>query len=71
MTDRKRAFLDRMNWRFNWLYSQWGEGSSQPLPDDAPVITDESKQTTIRLVNGQLLIQRNGKQYTLTGVLVE
>ena len=74
MTDRKREFLDRMNWRLNWLYSQWGEGDSTPLPDalnDTPQDSAESRQPSVlRIVNGQLIIYHNGQQYTPTGLRI-
>ena len=74
MNDRKREFLDRMNWRINWLYSQWGEGDSTPLPDaldNTAQQPDDSRQSsTLRLVNGQILILRDGKTYTIQGQLV-
>lgn len=69
MVGRKQEFLSRMNWRLNWLYSQWGEGYETPVPEVLSSDAADSK-AVIRLVNGQLLIHRNGKQYTLTGVPV-
>ena len=69
MAGRKQEFLSRMNWRLNWLYSQWGEGYETPVPEVRPSDAADSR-AVIRLVNGQLLIQRDGKQYTLTGVPV-
>ena len=73
---RKKEFISRMNQRLDWLYSQWGEGSSKPLPDDntgTPVAHTRTPDSRSRIVmrDGQLLIIRQGKCYTLTGVLVE
>ena len=64
MAGRKQEFLSRLNWRLDWLYSQWGEGHSA----DISTTTGEQPNTTIRLVDGQLIIERDGKRYTLTGV---
>ena len=74
MNSRKQEFLSRMNWRMNWLYSQWGEGSEPPSTDVEPAFSDQSSPTHcshIVFSNGQLLIERNGQRYTLTGVRVE
>ena len=74
MNSRKQEFLSRMNWRMNWLYSQWGEGSEPPSTDVEPAFSDQSSPThrsRIVFSNGQLLIERNGQRYTLTGVRVE
>ena len=72
MNNRKSEFLSRMNWRMNWLYSQWGEGDSTPLPSDVQesAIPQSSTRLVKHLVNGQLLIEREGKRYTITGVPV-
>ena len=70
MTDRKNAFLSNYNWRINWLYSQWGEGTK---PDDyTPPTTDLDKMleaATVQKVfrNGQVLIIRGEKVYDITG----
>ena len=70
MTERKNAFLNNYNWRINWLYSQWGEGTK---PDDyTPPKTDLDKileAPTVQKVfrNGQVLIIRGEKVYDITG----
>lgn len=75
MNNRKQDFLDRMNWRIDWLYSQWGEGDPTPLTSNEPVFTDSSQLPSdnprMLISNGQLLIQRDGCRYTLTGQRVE
>ncbi len=76
MQNRKQEFLSRMNWRLDWLYSQWGEGDSTPLPDDnAKAAIAETNinnsRSQILICNGQIIISRNGKRYTVTGVPVE
>lgn len=71
MNDRKQDFLDRMNWRINWLYSQWGEGDSTPIPDAIEKVEllpqDMEQPATMRIVNGTLIIERNGQRFTITG----
>lgn len=71
MSDRKKSFLKRMNWRINWLYAQWGEGDSTPIPEDAVEVTAEAPKKRIRLSDGQLYIERDGHRYTVTGQLIE
>ena len=77
MNDRKQEFLSRMNWRLAWLYKQWGEGDSTPLPDDDDLTdlrtytTDNHSHATVRISNGQLYILRNGHRYTVTGQKME
>lgn len=76
MQSRKQEFLSRMNWRLDWLYSQWGEGNSTPLPDDntqaAIAETNvNNSRSQILIRNGQILVSRNGILYNITGVPVE
>ena len=74
MSGRKQELLSRLNWRINWLYSQWGEGLESPATSveqqqpDQPAPAHRSK---IVFSNGQLLIQHNGRRYTLTGERLE
>jgi len=74
MQNRKQDFLSRMNWRINWLYSQWGDGIASPVTGIGQTLPDQPSPTIrsqIIFSNGQLLIQRNGQRYTLTGVRLE
>lgn len=75
VANRKQEFLHLMNWRLDWLYSQWGEGDSTPLTDTESVqinTYDKNRQPAhIMILNGQLLIERDGHQYTLTGLKVK
>ena len=72
MSDRKKEFLNRMNWRINWLYSQWGEGNDTPISDAVETVEPDTQSAThITIHNGTLLIERNGHRYTVTGQLVE
>lgn len=73
---RKAEFVDRMNRRLDWLFSQWGEGNSNPLPGDnteTSVSEVEARDSRSRIVwrEGNLFIQRGGKCYTITGSEVE
>lgn len=69
MSWRKQEFLSRMNWRIDWLYSQWGEGNT-PFSDVQQPSSDQPVKTAIRFSDGQLLIERNGQYFTITGVPV-
>ena len=72
MSDRKKEFLNRMNWRINWLYSQWGEGNDTPISDAVETVEPDTQSAThITIHNGTLFIERNGHRYTVTGQLVE
>ena len=66
--DVRDRFFRRYDWRIAWLYSQWGEGI-----EPAQGIADTHADTNAikRIVNGQLLIERNGKVYTLSGTEVK
>ena len=73
MSDRKSELLDRLNSRVEWLRSRWGEGDSIPLTEtgqNTPAYTPQTK-ATIRLHNGQIVIEHNGHCYTLTGERTE
>ena len=76
MNGRKQEFLSRMNWRINWLYSQWGEGDSTPLPDDgadaavSEAVADANRAGII-FRDGQLLITSGGRTYTILGAEVK
>ena len=65
MADRLSAFLSQYDWRINWLYQQWGEGAKPEVTG----IEEERLEWQGRKVlrNGQLLIIRGGKTYTLQG----
>ena len=71
ITNRKNDFLDKFNWRINWLYSQLGEGIRPATWDnecvESPALNIESKKI---LRDGQLFIQRGEKVYTIQGMLV-
>ena len=75
MNNRKQEFLSRLEWRVNWLYSQWGEGDPSPISSSEPAFADSQQplhdKAELRIVNGQIFIERNGKRYSLTGQPVE
>lgn len=75
MSGKKKEFLNRMNWRINWLYSQWGEGDSTPIIDAVEQVSNDrptsSSQSRIVISDGKLLIERDGQRYTITGQLIE
>ena len=63
-------FFRRYDWRIQWLYSQWGEGikPADPNPEgiEQNIIEKPSHGSKI-LHDGQLLIRRGDKVYTVTG----
>lgn len=65
MRQKKDDFMRIYNWRIQWLYSQWGEGiqPSTDLPDKP--FEPAGVRKTLR--NGQLIIEQNGRQYTILG----
>lgn len=76
MSDRKRDFLSRLNWRIDWLYSQWGEGDSRPIGDALETTAPDPSQHTaskprLRIVDGNLIIERDTRRYTVTGQCIE
>ena len=64
-SDVRDRFFRRFDWRVNWLYSQWGEGVAPS--GEGLRVTGYRLQVTKRIVNGQLLIERNGRLYTVSG----
>ena len=70
MSDKLSDFLWNYDWRINWLYSQWGEGIKPATwgVENTPVDAVQSEKI---LKDGQLLIRRNGRLYTISGQLIE
>ena len=66
MADRRDDFISRYNWRINWLYQQWGEGT-QPAVESLENERLEFRGQKI-LRDGQLLIRRGDKIYTVSGL---
>ena len=69
LTAKRNDFLNRFNGRINWLYSQWGEGV-QPSTNGLPV-TGYGLPVQKIMRDGQILIIRNGKTYTLDGKTID
>ena len=70
MTDRRNDFIDRYNWRINWLYKQWGEGI-QPTAESLEYKDERLENKTQKILrDGKMIILRNGKTYTASGTLI-
>ena len=60
MEQARQEFMGNLTWRVNWLRTQWGENNAlEAVPAEPKAVK--------RLVDGQLVIERDGKTYTLTG----
>jgi len=70
MSHKLSEFLWRYDWRIQWLLSQWGEGI-QPASWDGESAGTNNPSSRKILINGQILIERNSRIYTLSGQLVE
>ena len=68
-TDVRDRFFRRYDWRINWLYSQWGEGTKPLTWDNEAPFTDNRSPITVTktLHNGQIVIESNGKKYNILG----
>ena len=69
MTAKYNSFMDRFNWRINWLYKKWGEGT--PPMAESLEANGERQEAQKTLRDGQLLIIRNDKTYTIQGQLLK
>jgi hypothetical protein len=65
MQAKLSSFLWAYDWRIQWLYSQWGEGS-RPATWDVEQVSDAPQGRKL-LYRGQVLIQRHGHYYDLMG----
>ena len=65
MSEKLEKLYRRYDWRVEWLYSQWGEGTRPATYDieNAAVPTRAEK----KLENGQVVILLNGRTYNLQG----
>ena len=68
-SDVRDRLLRRYDWRINWLYSQWGEGIP-PTSERLEVSGERLVESEKILQNGQLLIRRNNKIYTVQGQII-
>ena len=66
MSGKLGDFLWRYDWRIQWLYGQWGEGI-KPVTWGFNDVEEQTSKGQKILQNGQLLILRNGRLYTVTG----
>ncbi|MBR6017473.1 MAG: CotH kinase family protein [Paludibacteraceae bacterium] len=69
MTSRKNDFLNRLNHRIQWLYSQWGEGT-KPATWDVPEIessTPKDAASKLLLPDGRIVIRRGNQTYDING----
>ena len=70
MSAKRDAFMSRFNHRIQWLYSQWGEGSKPTSSEDVSIQKSEFRSTKI-LRDGQVIIVRDGKRYTILGQSIQ
>lgn len=69
MTAKRNDFLNRFNWRVDWLYSQWGEGV-RPVEEGLEVTGYRlSVQKIIK--DGQLYLMYEGTMYDVRGRKLE
>ena len=59
----------KFNGRINWLYQQWGEGIQPDTEGIERTQTDAVGRKMLR--DGQLIIQRGGKTYTIQGQILQ
>ena len=67
MKAKRDEFLSMFNWRINWLYSQWGEGSRPNTYGLRDTETEKPSRGQLILRDGHIFIQANGNVYTLMG----
>ncbi|MBQ3998073.1 MAG: CotH kinase family protein [Paludibacteraceae bacterium] len=67
MSAKLNDFLRRYDWRIQWLYSQLGEGIQPASWDNEEVSCPSSATGRKVLRNGQIIIEKNGKTYTIFG----
>lgn len=69
--DVRDRFFRRFDWRTNWLYEQLGEGI-EPSAERIETSNERLEGDTRKILrNGQLLIIRNDKTYTIQGQVIE
>ncbi len=72
LSGKLNDFLQRYDWRINWLYSQWGEGIKPVTWDiENTIVPTQNIQTRKILHNGELHIIRGGNTYTIQGQRIE
>ena len=72
MTAKHNEFINRFQWRTNWLYKQWGEGTKPVLLDIEQTGNEATRIDTQKVLrNGQIVIRRNEQLYTIQGQLIQ
>ena len=70
MSSKRNEFLRLYDWRIQWLYSQWGEGTMPPTWGLENVQGDHGRGTKV-LRDGQLYIMYKGQMYDVMGRMME
>ena len=70
MTAKRQEFINKFNWRTNWLYQQWGEGT-KPVMQGIEDPADSRMEAKKVLQNGQIRIYRGDKTYDLIGRAID
>jgi hypothetical protein len=70
MTEKTAKFFRRYNPRMQWLHEQWGDGTQPATWGIDPITNHQLPITNKILRDGQLLIIRGDKTYTITGTEV-
>ena len=70
MTAKRQEFINKFNWRTNWLYSRWGEGT-KPVMQGIEDPADSRMEAKKVLRNGQIRIYRGDKTYDLIGRAID
>ena len=68
--DVRDRFFRRYDWRINWLFQQWGEGT-KPATWDIERTAEEAPQSRKILRDGQIVIEANGRVYNVLGQVVK
>ena len=68
MTAKRNEFINKFNWRTNWLYQQWGEGV-KPIGLGVEQMADQNIRTEAKKIlhNGQIRIMYGDKTYDIVG----
>ena len=69
MTAKRNVFLNKFNWRTNWLYSRWGEGV-QPIDESVKNERLELRGRKI-LRDGKMYLIYEGRIYDVQGRMIE
>ena len=69
MTTKRNEFLNKFNWRTNWLYSRWGEGV-QPIDESVKNERLELRGRKI-LRDGKMYLIYEGRMYDVQGRMIE